>query len=115
MIGHRRKKLEYQERFRRGQGAPCPENLHQSGPNHDFLDQKTMFAGALERINLLQLGTRSATELVDLLFERGVSFAVSKKFAVEQQEQDFAISLKVVSQEPAALRNVAEVSSKLVA
>ena len=76
MIGNRREKLEHQEGFRWSQSAPSPEDLHQRRPIHDFLDKKTLLSGTLERINFLQLRPRRATELVDLLLQRSVPFAV---------------------------------------
>ena len=76
MIGHRGKKLEHQECLWETQGASRPENLHQNRSDHDFLDEETFLAGALQRIDLSQLCPRRATELVDLLFQRGVSFAI---------------------------------------
>src|SRR6202043_989136 len=57
---------------------------------------------------------RRTTELVNLLLQRSVSFAIGQEIAVEYQQLDFAISLQIVGQEPPALRSFAEVSTELI-
>jgi hypothetical protein len=77
VIGDWCEKLEQQKRLRERQRAPRPEYLHQPRPNYDLLDEETLLASTLKRVNFLQLRPRRTPEAIDLLFQRGVSFAVA--------------------------------------